>query len=231
LWKHKVLKFLRVDVVKIIAETFNRIGQPIMSVDELLNDVKNNQNVWGLYANGFTQGLNQVEREKSTQRCMQYKPRKVEELTAFIAGIRPGFKSMLNTFVNRERFEYGIPSLDNLLKTEAIPDSFLEFDEQILQILKAAGIPGPEAYATTKAIKKKKADKVAAEKEKFKAGFTKLLMETEGASEEKAHEVVEQIWTIIENAANYMFQQRNLHGAIRVEEHGEPVNTGCRVSG
>lgn len=223
--------FLRVDVVKIIAETFNRIGQPIMSVDELLNDVKNNRNIWGLYANGFTQGLNQVEREKSTQRCMQYKPRNVEELTAFIAGIRPGFKSMLNTFVNRERFEYGIPSLDNLLKTEAIPDSFLEFDEQILQILKAAGIPGPEAYATTKAIKKKKVEKVAAEKEKFKAGFTTLLMETEGASEEKAHEVVEQIWTIIENAANYMFQQRNLHGAIRVEEHSEPANAGCRVSG
>lgn len=116
-----------------------------------------------------------------------------------------GFRSMVNTFINRERFSYGIPSLDKLLQTDAIPDSFLEFDEQILVILKAAGIPGPEAYATIKAIKKKKTDKVLAEKEKFKVGFTKVLQETEGASEKKAHEVVEQIWTIIENAANYMF--------------------------
>ena len=48
---------------------------------------------------------------------------------------------------------------------------------------------------------------VLAEKEKFKTGFTKVLQETEGASKEKAHEVVEKIWTIIENAANYMFQK------------------------
>jgi DNA polymerase III alpha subunit len=116
-----------------------------------------------------------------------------------------GFRSMINTFLSRQRFEYGIPSLDNLLKTKAIPDSFLEFDEQILVILKAAGIPGPEAYAVTKAIKKKKTEKVLAAKEKFKLGFTKVLQEQENASEEKAHEVVEQIWTIIENAANYMF--------------------------
>lgn len=144
--------FLRVDVVKIIAETFAAIGLPVLTVDELLDSVKNDQNVWDLYWNGFTQGLNQCEREKSSQRCSIYKPRNVEELTAFVAGIRPGFKSMLDTFINRRRFSYGIPSLDRLLQTEAIPDSFLEFDEQILVILKAAGIPGPKAYATTKAI-------------------------------------------------------------------------------
>lgn len=116
-----------------------------------------------------------------------------------------GFKSMIETFLSRQHFEYGIPSLDKLLQTEAIPDSFLEFDEQILVILKTAGIPGAEAYAALKAIKKKKADKVASYKQRFKDGFTTYLKETEGASEEKAHEVVEQIWTIIENAANYMF--------------------------
>ncbi len=197
--------FLRVDVVKIIAEAFKLAGIPVMSVDELLEAVKDDDEIWNLYANKIVMGLNQVERDKSAQRCSIYKPKNVAQLSAFIAAIRPGFKSMLETFINRRSFEYGIPSLDNLLKTEAIPDSFLMFDEQILQILKAAGIPGPEAYATTKAIKKKKTEKVLAEKEKFKIGFTKVLQETEGASEEKAHKVVEQIWTIIENAANYMF--------------------------
>jgi DNA polymerase III alpha subunit len=198
--------FLRVDVVKTIYNAFQLAGIPVMTVDELLKAVENDKEVWALYANGFTQGLNQVEREKSSERCKKYKPKNVAELAAFIAGIRPGFASMLNTFINREKFSYNIPSLDNLLATKEIPDSFLLYDEQILRILKAAGIPGPKAYATTKAIKKKKTDKVLAAKEDFKNGFTKYLKETENASDEKANKTVEQIWRIIEDAANYMFQ-------------------------
>ena len=197
--------FLRVDVVKVISDAFKLAGLPVMSVDELLEAVKDDKEVWDLYANGFTMGLNQVEREKSSERCRMYKPKNVAELAAFIAAIRPGFKSMLNTFILRQRFSYGIPSLDNLLATKEIPDSFLMYDEQILRILKAAGIPGSDAYACTKAIKKKKANKVASFKERFKEGFTKVLQEQEGASEEKAHEIVEKIWRIIEDAANYMF--------------------------
>lgn len=112
---------------------------------------------------------------------------------------------MLNTFIARDRFAYNIPSLDALLATKEIPDSFLLYDEQILKILQAAGIPAADAYACTKAIKKKKADKVASYKERFKEGFTRYLKETEGSDEAKAHKVVEQVWTIIENAANYMF--------------------------
>ena len=197
--------FLRVDVVKTIYNAFTAAGLPVMTVDELLEAVKDDKEVWDLYAKGYTIGLNQVEREKSSQRCMIYKPKNVTELSAFIAAIRPGFKSMLSTFISRQHFAYNIPSLDNLLATKEIPDSFLMFDEQILQILKAAGIPGPKAYATTKAIKKKKTEKVLAAKEEFKNGFTKVLQEQEGASEEKAHQTVEQIWRIIEDAANYMF--------------------------
>lgn len=197
--------FLRVDVVKIIANTFDMIGQPVMPVSELEEKLKNDPEVWKLYANGFTQGLNQVEKEKSTERVMHYKPKNVAQLAAFVAAIRPGFKSMLNTFIDRKHFAYNIPSLDNLLRTEEIPESFLMYDEQILQILKAAGIPGPDAYACTKAIKKKKADKVASFKERFKEGFTAVLKEKEGATDKQAEEIVEQIWTIINDAASYMF--------------------------
>ena len=197
--------FLRVDVVGIISETFKAAGIPVMNVDELLESVKKDQRIWDLYRNGNTIGLNQVEREKSTKKCMKYKPKNVEELTAFVAGIRPGFSSMIDIFLNREHFSYNIPSLDKLLQTKAIPDSFLEFDEQILVILKAAGIPGPKAYGITKAIKKKKTEKIIAAKEEFKEGFTKYLKETENASEEKANKVVEEVWKIINDAANYMF--------------------------
>lgn len=81
--------YLMVDVVKIIAETYKLVGKPVMTVDELLQSIATDDDVWKLYWNGLTQGLNQCEREASTKKCMQYKPRNVEELTAFIAGIRP----------------------------------------------------------------------------------------------------------------------------------------------
>lgn len=197
--------FLRVDVVKIIAQAFETCGLPVKSVDELLEAIKDDEEVWNLYANGFTMGLNQCEREKTTERVMQYKPRNVVELAAFVAAVRPGFKSMLSTFVSRERFSYGIPSLDKLLQTKEIPDSFLMFDEQILTILQAAGISAADAYVCIKAIKKKKADKVASFKERFVEGFGKMLKEEEGASDIEAADVVDRIWTIINDAASYMF--------------------------
>lgn len=201
---------LRVDVVKMIADGFKAAGKEIMSVNELLERVKDDPKIWSLYWNGFTQCLNQCEKPASTQKCMQFKPKNIVELTAFIAAIRPGFKSMVSTFISRTPFRYGIKSLDNLLQIDgmtgsSVGSSFLIFDEQILKILIAGGIPGAEAYATIKHIKKKHRDKVLAEKEKFRTGFTKYLEETEGATADKAEEVVDKIWTIIENAASYMF--------------------------
>lgn len=191
--------------MKIIAQAFAACNLPVMSVDELLEAVKDDDEVWSLYANGFTMGLNQCEREKTTDRVMQYKPHNVVELAAFVAAVRPGFKSMLSTFVSRQRFSYGIPSLDKLLQTKEIPDSFLMFDEQILTILQAAGIPASDAYVCVKAIKKKKADKVASFRERFVNGFSHVLKEEEGASDAEAADVVDRIWTIINDAASYMF--------------------------
>lgn len=197
--------FLKVDVVKMIDAGFAACSRPVMPVEELLEEVKEDKEVWDLYANGYTIGLNQCERKKTTERVMRYKPKNVVELTAFVAAVRPGFKSMLETFVSRTRFSYNIPSLDKLLQTEYIPDSFLEFDEQILKILQTAGIPPADAYVCVKAIKKKKAEKVASFREQFETGFSKYLQEHENASEEQAKETVDRIWTIIGDAAQYMF--------------------------
>lgn len=197
--------YLRVDVVKTIDASFAACGLPVMPVQELLEKVKNDPAVWNLYAKGFTMGLNQVEKEKTTERVMIYKPRNVVELAAFVAAVRPGFKSMLDTFIHRHRFSYGIPSLDRLLQTKEIPDSFLMYDEQILRILQAAGIPPADAYVAVKAIKKKKAEKVASFRQRFETGFTETLKRDEGATDEEARDIVDKIWTIINDAASYMF--------------------------
>lgn len=80
---------LRVDVVKIIADSFAAAGLPVMSVDELLEAIKTDQAVWDLYKNGFTQGLNQTERPASTEKIKMFQPKNIVELCAFVAAIRP----------------------------------------------------------------------------------------------------------------------------------------------
>lgn len=199
------LDFLTVMVVKIISEGFKAAGLTTMTVDELLDKCKDDKEVWKLYANGFTQGLNQCERPKSTKRVMRYKPKNIVELSAFVAAIRPGFKSMLETFVSRTPFAYNIPSLDKLLQTKEIPSSFLLYDEQVLSVLIAAGIPASDAYVCLKAIKKKKADKVAPFKKLFKEGFSEHLQRDEGKDKKEADKVCDQILKIIEDSASYLF--------------------------
>ena len=61
-----------------------------MSVEELLEKIKDDDEVWKLYANGYTQGLNQCEKASTTLKCMQFKPKNIVELASFIASIRPG---------------------------------------------------------------------------------------------------------------------------------------------
>ena len=199
------LDFLTVTVVKIISEAFKAIGLPVMSVDELLDKCKDDQQVWDLYANGFTQGLNQCEQPKSTERVKRFKPKNIVELAGFVGAIRPGFKSMLETFISRTPFAYNIPSLDKLLQTKEMPSSFLLYDEQVLSVLIAAGIPAADAYKCLKAIKKKKADKVAPFKVLFKDGFSVHLQRDENKTKEEADKVCDQILKILEDSASYLF--------------------------
>lgn len=200
---------LRVDVVKGIDQCFKEIGVPVLTVNELLKTIKDDPKIWDLYAKGYTQGLNQCEKEASTRKVMQFKPKNIAELAYFIAAIRPGFKSNIQTFLERETFTYGIPALDKLLKLEGTTgntanSSYLIYDENILRCLKFAGIPGPEAYATIKHIKKKHKPQVLAMKEKFKSGFVKYLMDNEHASEEAANDTTERAWKVIEDSASYL---------------------------
>lgn len=199
------LDLLRVTVVEIIAKTFEAIGMPIMTVDELIEKAKDDKKVWELYEKGYTFALNQCEQPKSTERVKRFKPKNIVELTAFVAAIRPGFKSMLETFITRTPFAYNIPSLDKLLQTKEIPSSFLLYDEQVLTVLIAAGIPAADAYVCLKAIKKKKADKVAPFKQLFKDGFSEHLQKEEGKNKKEAEKVCDQILRIIEDSASYLF--------------------------
>lgn len=201
---------LRVDVVKIINETFGAIGRPVLSASELIEAVKDDPKVWDLYAKGFTMGLNQCEKPKTTQRVMRFKPQNTVELSAFIAAIRPGAKSLVDDFVNRQFHNYNIPSMDKMLRLDGATgvtgqSSFLFYDEQIMTLAKAAGITPADANALIKHIKKKHLPEVASYKERFIPGFIDYLKTQENVELKLAEKTADDVWTVILNSASYLF--------------------------
>ena len=205
--KFKFLKndLLKVDVAKIIHMIYKRIGQEVDSESELLEKIKNNKKVWDIYAKGLTVGVNQVEKKSTTQKVMRYKPQNISELCAFIAAIRPSFKSMYPIFESRQPFSYGIKSFDELIQTEEMPNSFVLYQEQTMATLQYAGFPADETYGIIKAISKKKPDVVKPLKQRFIEGFSKKIIEKENVNPEEAQQMSEKVWQIIEDSSGYGF--------------------------
>ena len=210
---YKFLKndILKVDVVLLIDKVFKRIGIEHFDVNTLIDKIKDDQSVWSIYANGYTIGVNQVEKEGSKQKCRKYKPHNVSELAAFVAAIRPGFKSMYKRFENREDFSWGIPALDNLLRTEQLPVSFLFFQEQVMAVLNYAGFPMDECYGIIKAIAKKHPEKVKPLKSKFIDGFRNKLINNEHLQPDEAQDNAEKVWIIVNDNCGYSFNSSHAY--------------------
>ena len=196
---------LKVDVVLIIEYVFRRLGMEVFNVEKLRKMVADDPAVWDIYANGLTIGVNQCEKPATIEKLKRYKPKNVSELAAFIAAIRPGFKSMYGKFESREPFSYGIPALDNLIQTEEIKDSYILFQENLMTILHYASFAMSESYSALKNIAKKKADKVKVLKDKFESGCTERIVEDEHVTEEEARLVSDRIWKIINDSCSYLF--------------------------
>lgn len=210
---YKFLKndILKVDVVLLIDLIYKRIGLKHHTVNELMELVKNDQAVWDIYANGYTMGVNQVEKASTTRKAMKYRPRNVSELSAFIAAIRPAFKSMYSKLENREEFSYGIPAFDKILQTEELPQSFILYQEQTMNTLNYAGFPIDECYGIIKAIAKKHPEKVKPLKERFITGFKDKIMQDDGISAEKAEEDSAKVWQIISDSCGYGFNSAHAY--------------------
>lgn len=196
---------LKVSVVDLIYRAYHRIGQEPPTVTELLKLCHSSDTCWDIYEKGCTLGINQCEQKGTASRVSKYKPKNISELGAFVAAIRPGFKSMYKTFESRQPFEYGVKAFDDLIQTDEMPSSFLLYQEQEMAALNYAGIDMSDCYTAIKNIAKKRVDKVLAYKEKFITGFTKAMKENEGKSDEEADKMSHQLWQIIEDSASYSF--------------------------
>lgn len=184
----------------LIELVFKRLGQEVFNVEKLRKTVEGDPAVWDIYAKGLTIGVNQCEKPATIEKVKRYKPKNVSELAAFIAAIRPGFKSMYGKFESREPFSYDIPALDKLIQTEQIKDSYILFQENLMTILHYASFLMSETYAAVKNIAKKKADKVKQLKDKFEEGCTEQIIKDEHISKEDAKMISERIWKIINDS-------------------------------
>lgn len=148
--------YLFVDVVRTTNAIYKRIGIKPHTIKELLEITEGDSKTWDIYAKGLTLCVNQVEQKGSREKTMQYKPKNEVELSALIAGIRPSFASLIKTLINREKFDYNIPVLDNLIQTPEMPYTFILYQEQLMQILGFAGFPMKDTYDIVKSVSKKK---------------------------------------------------------------------------
>ena len=192
-WKYLKNDYLLVSVWLLISEVYKEIGKPIDSIKDLKEMTLNDDKVWKLYEDGITATLNQTSTQSGKMQVMQYKPKSVEELSHFVAGIRPSFESMKSYLLNRQEFSYNIPEFDALLQTSM---NFILYQENIMTALVYAGIPEDETYGIIKAISKKKKDVIMKAKDRFVNGFTAKTNSKENA---------EKVWKIIEDASAYGF--------------------------
>ncbi len=205
--KYKLLKndLLKVSVVDLIYRVYKRIGIQPHSLPELIKICDGDQAVWDIYKNACTIGINQFEQIGTSGRGAKYAPKNISEISAFVAAIRPGFKSNYKQFEAREHFEYGIPSLDKLIQTEEFPESYMLYQENAMQVLAYSGIPISETYEIVKNIAKKRAEKVYKYKEQFISGMRNKLHNFEHQSLEDANRIAEMTWKVIEDSAFYSF--------------------------
>lgn len=196
---------LKVSVVDLIYKAYHRIGQEPPKVRKLLEMCPPTDKAWEIYENGCTLGINQCEQDGTTSMVSKYKPKNISELSAFVAAIRPGGASFRKDFIDRKHFSYGIKTYDEILQTKEFPNSYLLYQEQIMQTLNYAGIDMAECYTAIKDIAKKRVEKVIAYKEIFLKGFVKAIIDNEGKSESKAKELADRVWQVINDASSYVF--------------------------
>lgn len=153
-----------------------------------------------LFSTGKTNGVFQFESDGMKDQLRRFKPDRLEHLTALNALYRPGPMQMIDDFIKRRhgltKIKYEHPSFEKILgETYGI----MVYQEQVMQIASAiAGFTMGEADILRKAMGKKKADVMAAQKEKFVSGCVKNKLAEKNA---------EKIWDNIEMFAGYGFNK------------------------
>ena len=191
------------------------IGQPIPNIRELLKRV--DDGTWKLYEDGMTATLNQADTDISTNMLKRYKPQTDAEMSAFVAAIRPGFASLVNTFLDRKPYSTGVSEIDDILQPSY---HFMLYQESIMAFLVWCGMKEDHTYDIIKKISKKKFTPEAKEelRQELITGYKKNLGTEKGFDE---------VWQVVDDAARYSFNAAHavsvaydsIYGAEAKEHH------------
>lgn len=193
--EYKMLKddFLVVTVYRIISETFNLIGKPIISVSELFNNL--DDKVWDIFANGLTCTLNQADGDWATSMLKKFKPHSVSDMAMFTACLRPFFEPWRNKFINRENFTTGSSYLDEVLVST---NSYILFQENLMQYFEWLGVTPAESIGLIKKISKKKIH--AEDFKNLEERIKEKWIENTGSIDD-----FEETWEMVQSCMSYGF--------------------------
>ena len=193
--EYKYLKndYLIVSVWKLIAETFEMIGKPIMTIKELLDNVDNK--VWKLYKKGLTCTLNQCDGDWATKLITDYKPCTLAQISMFVACIRPSFNSWRDKFINREQYSTGSKDLDAVLSSTG---SYILFQENLMQYFDWLGVSPSESIGLIKKISKKKIHQE--DFDNLESRLRKKWIENTGSEN-----MFDDTWAMIQSCISYGF--------------------------
>jgi DNA polymerase-3 subunit alpha len=191
--------FLGLRYLTILADAEREIQAktPDFSLSNISLDDKE---VYRMISEGDTLGVFQLESGGMRQMLMQLEPSGIEEIIAAIALYRPGPMDSIPTFIarkfGRERVEYDFEETKQIL---GVTYGCIVYQEQVMQIFRAlAGYSYARADLVRRAMSKKKADVLAAERESFLAGCAE-----HGIPETKASKVFDEM----ESFAHYAFNK------------------------
>src|SRR5713226_1409184 len=184
------------DTLKLIAQTR---GEKIKLEGILLDDQETYEKV---FHSGLTSGVFQFESHGMRDVLRRYKPNSIEDLTALNALYRPGpiQGGMIDDFIDRKhgrkRIEYELPELQEILQETL---GVIVYQEQVMQIAnRLAGYSLGEADLLRRAMGKKIASEMAAQRERFVSGAVQR-----GYPQKK----IEKIFDLMAQFAGYGFNK------------------------
>ncbi len=183
------------DAIKLIEK---HRGVRIVLDDMPLDDPRS----YEIFTKGFTSGVFQFESAGMRDILRRYQPTRIEDLTALNALYRPGpiQGGMIDDFIDRKQgrkaVHYDLPVLKEILEETY---GVIVYQEQVMQISnRLAGYSLGEADILRRAMGKKKAEEMAAQRERFLQG-----------AHEKGHppKKAEKIFDLMEQFAGYGFNK------------------------
>lgn len=173
-----------------------------LDLDRLTYD---DPNVFALFQRGDTTGVFQFESGGMRRLLLDMKPDRLEDLIAANALFRPGPMDLIPDYNRRKHGQAPVPTVHPIVDRFTAPTyGVMVYQEQVMQIVhELGGIPLRSAYTLIKAISKKKAKVIDANRPKFIEGAGE-----KGLSKKDADELFE----LILKFAGYGFNKSHSTG-------------------